>query len=142
MNYTGLPFTAQCYSRYFHIAANEPDVLAIGLLPRWRISWIIHALFKTNSPTPNNNGKTGGICMLFFSISPAGQTNSASAVCLTRVDVFYVILHHRKHNRKERQSARDETQRVSQTIPVPHWTLSLWKLKPLFKNEEGFSVCC
>ncbi len=28
MNYTGLPFTAQCYSRYFHIAANEPEVLA------------------------------------------------------------------------------------------------------------------
>ncbi len=65
MNYTGLPFTAQCYSRYFHIAANEPEVLAIGLLPRWRMS-IIHALFKTNRPTPKKNCKTGGIFMLFL----------------------------------------------------------------------------
>ncbi len=39
---TVLPFTSRCYSsRYFPIAANEPEVLPIGLPPRWRKRWLI-----------------------------------------------------------------------------------------------------
>ncbi len=38
---TVLPFTARCYSpRYLPIAANEPEVSPIGLLPRLRKWWI------------------------------------------------------------------------------------------------------
>ncbi len=46
---TVLPFSARCYSpRYLPIAANEPEVSPIGLLPRWRKRWItyIHVYYR------------------------------------------------------------------------------------------------
>ncbi len=48
---TVLPFTARCYSfRYFPIAANEPEVSPIGLLP-WNDSYQMSTVLLSESHT-------------------------------------------------------------------------------------------